>query len=324
MHETAIVLGGSAGIGRATVEALIARGTRVGVIARGEDRLEDLKREAGADVEVETADVADAAALGTAVAALIGRLGTAPTIWVNSAMLTSFSPFDQMGVDEFDRIVDVTFKGQVNGTRLALQHMREGTIVHVGSGLAYRSVPFQSAYCSAKSAIRAFVSSIRSELIDAGSPLTVTHILLPAVNTPQFDWARNRLPEKPQPAPPIYEPEVAVRGILHAIDSGAREVIVGRSVYQLLMGESVAPGVLDRMLAEPDPQMRGEDDPGGRPDNLHDPVAWDVAARGQFGSRASDSGLVVDADAARAASYGGAVLLAGGIGLALGLLLRRS
>jgi len=319
-QKTAIVCGGSAGVGRAIVDALLARGYRVGAIARGKDRLADMQTLDG--VATASADVSDAEALSQAVGTLVEQLGT-PSVWVNAAMLTSFSPFPKVGADEFRRIVDVTFIGQVNGTRLALEHMDRGNIVNVGSGLGYRPVPFQGAYCAAKHAINGFTSSLRSELLREKSPIVLSLVQLPAINTPQFDWARNRLEDMPQPAPPIFQPEVAARGVMRAIDTDARETFVGTSVLKLTLPNFFLPDWLDRKLASSGAEMQKSDrnEPGGRPDNLWDPVDYPSRAQGSFGDRAKDDGVIVDADLTRKLALGGLVGVPLIVGLLIGLLL---
>ncbi len=315
--KTAIIIGGSAGVGRAVVDALLHHGYRVGVIARGRNRLADMELTPG--IVTAVADAGDARALEQAVNHIVARQGV-PTVWVNCAMATSFSAFMDMDADEFDRIVRTTFLGQVNGTRAALQHMTRGSIVNVGSGLAYRSVPMQSAYCAAKHAINGFTSSVRSELIRAGSKVSLSLVQLPAINTPQFDWARSRLAHKPQPAPPIFAPEVAARAILKAIDTGARELFVGRSVLQLVFGQVVAPDYLDRRLAKDgvDVQQSDTPDPGTNRGNLFDPVDHAPTAAGSYGDEASDTGIVVDADLTRQAVFIGLPVLALAAGFLLG------
>lgn len=318
MSKTAFILGGSAGVGRAVVTALRARGYSVGVIARGQARLDQIA--SGDDqIAAASADVGDADALRAAVDQLIGKLGV-PQIWVNCAMATSFSPFDQMEVDEFDKIVRTTFLGQVNGTRLALEHMTKGNIVNVGSGLSYRAVPFQSAYCAAKHAINGFTGSVRSELIRARRPLEISLVQLPAVNTPQFDWARNRLDHQPQPAPPIFAPEVAARAVLKAIDDNAREILVGQSVLKLVFGDMVLPAFIDRKLARDGAEMQKSDraEPGGRADNLFDPVDHAPTAEGSFSDRASDSAFITDADRFRKMLFLGGAAALFVLGLILG------
>ncbi|MEM9754747.1 MAG: SDR family oxidoreductase [Pseudomonadota bacterium] len=322
-ERTAVVAGGTAGVGRATVDALIADGYRVGVIARGKERLDKVADEYGDRVMTLSVDVCDASEMTRAAAAfeeVLGPIG----VWINCAMLTSFSPFEKMAPDEFERIVQTTFMGVVNGTRAALSLMKKrgaGKIVTVGSGLAYRSVPWQSAYCASKHAINGFLSSVRSELIHEGSDITLGVVQLPAINTPQFDWAKNRLEMKPQPAPPIYQPEVAARAVMQAVKEGNRELLVGGSVLQLIFGNMVLPEAMDRILASAgtDGQQSERIEPGNRPDNLRSPVDHVGAdARGSYGDRARDSGLIVDGDQARMGVFFGLPLVALGLGLAVG------
>ena len=327
----AVVAGGSAGIGRATARLLARRGYAVAVLARGRARLDDTVAElerGGGDALGLACDVADGAAVGAAHARIVADLGT-PVVWVNSAMLTAFSPFEAMGEEEFRRIVEVTFLGQVNGTRAALGGMRRlghGSIVNIGSGLAYRSVPLQSAYCAAKAAINGFTASLRSELIHEGrEEIRLSLVQLPAVNTPQFDWARSRLDRRPRPAAPVYQPEVAARAVLQAIDSGARELFVGRSVPGLVLGNMLAPAAFDRKLAEAgwDGQHSERPEPGTSEGNLEEASSHDVAARGSWSGEARDSGLIVDADSMRYAVAGGAALALFGAGLFAARLLGR-
>ena len=316
MTRTAIVTGGTAGVGRAVVDALIARGCRVGVLARGEERLEELQRVFGRRRLLGVScDVADAGAVSQAAREIREEFGP-PAIWVNAAMLTAYSPFREMPPAEFDAIVGATFLGQVNGTRAALEVMTRGSIVNVGSGLSYRAVPMQSAYVAAKHAINGFTQSLRSELMREGVPIALSLVQLPAINTPQFGWARNRMGREPQPVPPAYQPEVAARAVLRAIDGGHREILVGAPVLKLMLGELVAPWLLDRQFARQGVEMqrsdRPEDEPGG---NLDAPVPMPSRARGDFGEGAREGGLILDADRVRAALTLGVPALAFAAGL---------
>lgn len=329
--KTAIVCGGSAGVGKATVDALIAQGCRVGVIARGTQRLQQLERDFGVAtnglprIATASADVADATALDIAAGSLIAKLGT-PEIWVNCAMATAFSRFCDMEPEEFNRIVDVTFIGQVNGCRSALKHMARGTIVNVGSGLSYRSVPLQSAYCAAKHAINGFTASLRSELIRDGHAISLSLVQLPALDTPQFDWARNRLDEKPQPAPPIYAPEVAADAILRAAREAPRELLVGASVLKLVGAQAAAPDWLDHKMAQAGADMQTTDVPDthSRPDNLFDPVDYPAKAKGSYTDRSRQTGIIVDGDRARLAGLAGVALIGAALGAALSTALPRT
>lgn len=328
-EKIAVIAGGTAGVGRATVDALVADGYRVGVIARGKDRLDDLAQAHGDRVMTLSVDVGDAREMTRAASAFEEALGPIG-VWINCAMLTSFSPFEKMAPQEFDAIVQTTFLGVANGTRAALAVMRKrdrGRIVAVGSGLGYRSVPFQSAYCASKHAINGFISSVRSELIHEGSGITMGLVQLPAINTPQFDWAKNRLDMKPQPAPPIYQPEAAARAVLQAVRDDSRELLVGKSVLQLVFGDMVLPDMMDRILADAGAEQQQSDqiEPGGRPDNIRDPVGdIDSTAHGRFGADATDSALVVDGDQARMAVFFGLPLAALGLGIAVGAALARA
>lgn len=319
-NRIAVVAGGSAGVGRATVTQLIKEGYSVGVLARGKDRLSQMEEQYGDRVTCISCDVSDADAVDRAGAAIEEIFGPV-SVWINCAMQTSFSPFLTMQPGEFEAIVNTTLIGAVNGTRTALALMdrrNRGRIVNVGSGLSYRSVPYQSAYCASKHAINGFSAAIRSELIREGSHITISQVQLPALNTPQFDWALNRLSKKPQPAPPIFQPEVAARAILRAVDEGRREYFVGKSVLQLVFGNMVLPAWLDKKLADSGAEMQksDRDEPGGRLNNLKEPVIGvNATARGSFGDRASDSALIVDADRARIIAFCAPLVLALCIGL---------
>ena len=310
----AVVAGGSAGVGRATLDALIERGWRVAVLARGADRLKEIEGRYGDLVWTRSVDVSDGAALETAAQDIVRDFGR-PEVWVNSAMLTSFSPFEKVDEAEFRRITETTYLGTVNGCRAALGVMRRGNIVNVGSGLAYASVPYQAAYCGAKHAVEGFTQALRIELARAERPITLSMVQLPAVNTPQFDWARNRMDTHPQPAPPIYQPEVAASAILRAIDTDAREILVGGSVLKLMAGNMLVPDVVEAQLKKVgvDAQKAEGMARDGR-DNLEGPAPHPASAHGSFDDRARADGIIVDGDFARkVALIGGAatLLLAG-------------
>jgi short-subunit dehydrogenase len=328
--QTVVITGGSAGIGRAVAEIYARRGCRIGLIARGEERLQDavlaLQDLGSPGVAAAAADVSEAAHLEATADRFEQELGPIE-VWINAAMTTVYSPFVEMSAAEFERVTRVVYLGAVNGTRAALERMRprrRGAIVNVGSGLAYRAIPLQSAYCGAKFAIRGFTEAIRSELIHDDLRISLSQVHLPGVNTPQFDWARNRMARKPQPAPPIYEPEVAARAIVEAADEGVRELFVGTSTLKVLVGNMVAPGMLDRMLAASayDAQQSEQHEPGGRPDNLFAPLPGHQGAHGRFGDRAREQGVVVSSAALR-----GGAIAAGAVaflvaGMVLGALSR--
>ena len=255
MSKTVVITGGTAGVGRACAEAFARRGWSVGIIARDADRLAQTERAlramGAADVLTVSADIADAAAVDKAAAAFEKALGPIE-VWVNNVMTTVFAALSQMTADEFRRVTEVTYLGQVYGTMAALRHMRprrRGRIIQVGSGLSYRSVPLQSAYCGAKHAIRGFTDSLRSELIHDQAGIDLCMIYLPAMNTPQFGWARNRMPQLPYPAPPIYQPQAAARAVVFAALNPRREIWVGRSTLQLGALQLLAPGLGDRLMA---------------------------------------------------------------------------
>lgn len=321
--KVAIVTGGTAGVGRAVVDKLVARGYVVGIIARGRQRLDEVIAVHGADrIAGASCDVADADGMMQAARTLAQTLGP-PRVWVNCAMLTSFSPFAAMKADEFDRIVAATFTGQVNGTRAALAVLADHgkpSIVNVGSGLSYRSVPFQSAYCAAKHAINGFSSAVQSELIRDSHPARISLIQLPALNTPQFDWAKHRFQKQPQPAPPIYDPDVAARAVLKAIHDRPRELFVGQSVIKLVVGDMVLPGWLDAKLADSGAQMQKSDrEEAAQEGNLMQPDADQPScARGSYGGRAKKDGWIVNADHLRIGIFAGLPALTFLIGLVIG------
>ena len=289
-----VVTGASAGLGRAIAAAFAASGWRVALIARGEGRLGSAARELraqGAEVLTFAADVADAAALDRAAEEVAARWGGID-VWVNNAMVTVFGRFESMSASEFRRVSEVTFIGQVNGTRAALRHMRRrdaGTIVQMDSALGYRSIPLQSAYCAAKAAVRGFTDALRSELIHEGSRIRLTTVYLPAINTPQFDWARCYLPRHPQPVGTIFQPEAVAGQVVRAAISAPRDRWIGRTTVLAVVGNMVFPGWLDRMMARKawSGQMTQEPAPHPRMGNLYEPVQADVAAHGRFddGSR---------------------------------------
>lgn len=287
--QTVVITGASAGVGRATAVAFGQQGCRVGLIARGVAGLEDAKAEveaAGGRALILPADVADATAVDQAAERAEQELGPID-VWINCAMVTSFSPFLDMTPDEFRRITEVTYLGYVYGTLAALKRMRarnRGTIVQVGSALAYRSIPLQSAYCGAKHAIHGFTDSLRSELIHDRSAIRLTMVQLPAVNTPQFDWARNRMARRPQPVPPVFQPEAAAQSILRAAREAPRELWVGRSSVMAILGGMFVPAWLDRYLAKQGYEGQQSPEPAdpNQPDNLFAPVPGKHAVHGRF------------------------------------------
>jgi NAD(P)-dependent dehydrogenase (short-subunit alcohol dehydrogenase family) len=332
MTQTVVITGASAGIGRATAQLFAARGASVALIARGQAGLDGAAREverAGGTPLPISADVADYDQVVAAAEKAEAELGPID-VWVNVAFTSVFAPFDQISAAEFRRVTEVSYLGFVHGTMAALGRMRprdEGVIVQVGSALGERSIPLQSAYCGAKHAINGFTSSLRCELLHDGSKIRVTVVQMPAVNTPQFSWVRSRLPHQPQPVPPIYQPEVAARGVVFAADHpDRRQYWVGGSTAATILGTRVAPGLLDRYLARTgySSQQTAQPAPAGRPDNLQEPVdgpaGTDHGARGAFDDRShprsaqlwlsQHPGLVVAAGAGSAVLAGAGLLSA--------------
>jgi NAD(P)-dependent dehydrogenase (short-subunit alcohol dehydrogenase family) len=294
MEGVALVTGASAGVGRATARRLATDGYDVALIARGRDGLEAARMEVerlGRRALAVPADVADEAQLEDAAERTESALGPID-VWVNNAMTTVFAPFTEIEPDEFRRVTEVTYLGVVWGTRAALQRMvprGSGSIVLVGSALAYRGIPLQSAYCGSKHAIKGFFEAVRSELMHDASRIRLSIVELPALNTPQFDQCRTRLPKQPQPVPPIYQPEVAADAIAWAARTGEREVYVGAPTWKTIWGERIAPGFADRYLAKNGYESQQGEEPvnGDRPDNLFAPLEGDRGAHGRFeeGSR---------------------------------------
>lgn len=293
-QEVVVVTGASAGLGRAIAREFGRHGAAVGLIARNPDRLETAKAEietAGGKALVLPLDVANADDVEKAASAVEQELGPID-IWVNNAMVSVFSPIHQMTADEFKRVTEVTYLGVVYGTLAALRRMREkkhGTIVQVGSALAYRSIPLQSAYCAAKHAIAGFTDSLRCELIHDHSQVHVTMVQMPALNTPQFGWVKSRLPRKAQPVPPIFEPEVGARAVYWAAHHRRRELYVGSSTVAAIYGQRIMPGLLDIYLGRTgfdSQQYDGHADPD-RPNNLWESVPGDIGAHGDFDERAT-------------------------------------
>jgi len=297
-RRVVVITGGSAGAGRAAARAFAHQGSHVALLARGRERLEAARREvegAGVRCLAIPTDVADADAVEDAATRIEETLGPID-VWVNSAMTSVFSPVHQLDAAEVRRVAEVTYLGSVNGILAALRRMRlrdSGTIVQVGSALAYRAIPLQASYCASKFAIRGFVDSLRCELLHDKSGVRVTTVHMPALNTPQFGWVRNRLPFHPQPVPPIYQPEVAARAIVWATDHPRREYWVGYPTVGAILATSVVPGLLDRYLARTNYQAQQTDQPvrPGHQDNLEQPVAGTHGAHGIFDDKAKERSL---------------------------------
>ncbi|WEX09537.1 SDR family oxidoreductase [Chelativorans sp. AA-79] len=319
------ITGASAGMGRATAHRFVRSGAAVALIARDQAALEETRAELealGGKVMAIPLDVADADALFAAARDIEAELGPID-VWVNDAMATMFAPVSDMTPEEFRRVTETTYLGFVHGTMAALQQMsrrNQGVIVQVGSSLAYRGIPLQSAYCGAKHAIRGFTDSLRCELIHARSRIQLTMVHLPAINTPQFDWARTRLPHEPRPVAPVFQPEVAADAIYHASRNPHREVWLGASTAKLILANALAPWCLDRYLARTcySGQQRRAKLPSGRPDNLFHPVHGPHRMHGSFDSEASASAQAFSGNATRLA----AAVAGFGVALAAGILAR--
>ena len=295
-QRVVVITGASAGVGRATAQAFAREGARVALIARGRAGLAGAKRDVeklGGEALVIPLDVADAVAMDKAARQIEKQLGPID-VWVNNAMAAVFSPIKEMTSDEFKRVTEVTYLGYVYGTLAALKGMlrrNRGVIIQVGSALAYRGIPLQSAYCAAKHAIHGFVDSLRCELIHDKSGVRVTLVDMPAMNTPQFGWVKSRLPRKAQPVPPIFQPEIAAEAIIYASHHPRREIYVGMPTVAVIGVNKIAPGLLDHYLARAgyDSQQYDGRENRNRPDNLWEPVdeEKDYGARGNFDSRAA-------------------------------------
>jgi NAD(P)-dependent dehydrogenase (short-subunit alcohol dehydrogenase family) len=326
-ERVVVVTGGSAGVGRATVRELARRGASIGILARGDKGLDAARDEVealGARALAIKTDVANPTDVESAAEWIEAELGPIDA-WVNNAMVSVFSPIRSTTADEFRRVTEVTYLGVVHGTLAALRRMLprdSGVIVQVGSALAYRSIPLQAAYCAAKHAVAGFTDSLRSELLHDRSGVRVTMVQLPALNTPQFDWVRSRLPQRAQPVPPIYQPEVAARAILRAIDRPERELHIGLPTVAAIQLQKLVPGVLDRYLASTayDGQQTDEPEDAGRADNLFTPVGVDLGAHGRFDAMARDGDLLTPTiDAPMPSQPVRIALAAGAAGLAAAL-----
>jgi NADP-dependent 3-hydroxy acid dehydrogenase YdfG len=298
--EVVVVTGASAGVGRAIAREFARHGAAVGLLARGHDGLagasEDVRRLGGRPLAIET-DVSDDRQVEQAAAHVERELGPID-IWINNAMVSVLSPALQMTAEEYRRVTDVTYLGYVYGTLTALRHMvprDRGVVVQIGSALAYRSIPLQSAYCAAKHAVQGFTESLRTELIHDGSHVHLTTVQLPAVNTPQFSWIRTRMPRHPQPVPPIYQPEVIARAVYWVAHHRRREFSVGFPTVKAIIGEKFIPGWLDYYLAAIGYEAQQTQEPvePGRRDNLYKPLPCDYGARGEFTQRAREYSVQV-------------------------------
>ncbi len=293
MRKIAVITGAGAGVGRAAATEFARNGCDVALLSRDPDRLEhaaaELRRFGVRALPIPT-DVADAKAVEAAADQVERELGPID-VWVNVAMATVFAPVHKLTAAEFQRGTAVTYLGQVHGVMAALKHMRprnRGSIVCVGSALAYRSVPLQSIYCGAKFAIRGFLDALRSELFHDNIRITLTEVDLPAVNTPQFDWARNKMGHRAQPVPPIFQPEVPARAIYFGAFNPRRQIWVGFPTVRAILANRIAPGLIDRYLAKTgySGQLTAERSDPDAPGNLFEPVSGAYGAHGRFDNRA--------------------------------------
>ncbi len=335
-NQVVVVTGASGGIGRATALAFGARGAKVALLARGEEGLagaaRDVEARGGTALAIPT-DVADPDQVEAAAEKIEQTLGPID-VWVNVAFTSIFSEFKNITPAEYKRVTEVSYLGYVYGTMAALKRMQArdaGTIVHVGSTLAYRGIPLQTAYCGAKHAIQGFHESLRCELLHEKSNVHVTMVQMPAVNTPQFDWVLSRLPKPAQPVPPIYQPEVAAHGVLYAADHPKRrEYWVGGTTMGTLIANAIAPGLLDRYLGKTGYQAQEDDRPEApdRPVNLWEPAdgpsGHDYTAHGSFDDKAKPRSAQLWASQHHGVLGGALLGLAGAAGVAATALGRRA
>jgi short-subunit dehydrogenase len=315
------ITGASAGVGRATAQCFARSGASLALLARDSASLNETKAEmemTGASAMALPVDVADAKALFAAAQQIEASMGSID-VWINNAMLTVFSPLRDMTPDEFRRVTEVTYLGFVHGTMVALHHMRtrnRGVIVQVGSALAYRGIPLQAAYCGAKHAIRGFTDSLRAELLHEGSSIDLVMVQLPAMNTPQFDWARTHMSHEPRPVPPVIQPEVAANAIFKAALKPRRELWLGLTTAKIILANTVLPGLLDRYLARRayGAQSTSRRAPKDRKDNLFAPVPNLHRTHGSFSEEASMSAVALTGRSARL----GIALLGLGLAIAAG------
>ena len=293
--EVVVITGASAGLGRAIANEFAKHGSRVALIARGKERLDQAKKEVeelGGEAVTFSVDVSDAKQLDAA-AALVEEKWGAIDIWINNAMVGMLSPVKEMKPDEYKRITEVTYLGQVYGAMAALKRMLprdKGTIIMIGSALAYRGIPLQAAYCGAKHATQGFLDSLRSELIHEGSNVKVSMVQMPAINTPQFNWVRNKMTNRPRPMGTPYQPEVCAKTVYYAAHHPEREYKVGSSSYIAILGNKVFPGVGDWYLGKTGFKGQQTDEPenADRPDNLFEPAPGDYGAHGRFDNESKE------------------------------------
>jgi short-subunit dehydrogenase len=325
MERVVVVVGASAGVGRAVALAFARRGATLALVARDAEALAEVAAEAeglgSPRALVLPLDIAEADAVTAAARRVDRELGPID-VWVNAAMVTVYSEIRRLAPEELRRVTEVTYLGNAYGIMAALEHMMprdRGVIVQVGSALAYRSIPLQSAYCGAKAALRGFVDSLRSELIHHGSRVAVTMVQLPAVNTPQFDWARCHLPRMPRPVAPVFQPEDVAEEIVAAAERPAREVWIGNPTRKAIIGTMAAPGLADRFAEQAwAGQMDERPLPRDRPDNLFEPVRGMHRTRGRFDAEARPAPVDLSGASTRAIAAAAGVALVAGIAATAG------
>lgn len=315
-HRVIVITGASAGVGRATAREFACQGAKIGLLARGLDGLNAAKREVeklGGDAIAIPTDISDPEQVETAAKKVEEAFGPID-VWINNAMVSVFSPVKEMLPEEYKRVTDVTYLGYVYGTLVALKRMllrNRGIVIQVGSALAYRSIPLQSAYCAAKHAILGFTESLRTELLHDRSQVQVCNVHLPAMNTPQFDWTQSRLPNRSQPVPPIFQPEVAARGIVWLSKHPKRELWIGGSTILAILAEKFATGLADWLLSHTgySSQQTNEPDPHDHPANLWKPVPGDAGTHGRFDERSKSFSLTLWLNTHREILFGLGIVL---------------
>ncbi|MBU1820560.1 MAG: SDR family oxidoreductase [Bacteroidetes bacterium] len=324
--KVVVVTGASAGLGRSIVREFAKAGADIGLLARGIEGLEGAKREVeayGGKALIAPTDVSDPEQVEFAASRIVQELGPID-IWVNNAMISVFGPFKELDMKDFKRVTEVTYLGQVYGTQSALKRMlprNKGSIILVGSALAYRGIPLQSAYCGAKHGIEGFFDSVRSELFHDKSKVSISMVQLPAMNTTQFSFVKSHLPNKPRPMGTIYQPEVAARAIVHVARHPQREMYVGYPTVQAILGNKLIPGLLDQYLGSIgyDGQQTNEPKEQDRPNNLYEPIPGDHGAHGSFDAQSWEFSPQTWAVTHKAITWGALASLA----LTIGLLVTR-
>lgn len=299
-NKVIVITGATGGVGRATAWEFAKQGAKVALLARGEEQLAGAKREVealGGTALTIACDVSDATAVEAAAEHTENILGPID-VWVNNAMNSVFAPFKDITAEEFKRVTEVTYLGQIYGAMSALKRMiprDKGSIVFVGSALAYRGIPLQSAYCGSKHGIQGFYDSLRTELMHDKSNIKTCMVQLPAMNTTQFGWVLSKLPNKPRPMGKVYEPEVAARAIVFAARHNRREILVGYPTYKAIVGNKIAPWYADYVLAKTGYDGQQTDEPANpnRLNNVWTPVPRDRGAYGEFGDIATDNSLTL-------------------------------